>query len=151
MRYKIEIGDWSGDGHGKSEVVIFESNIDYKDIIEAYRKACKLSGVALHEDEDTAKCTVLCSEYEQYYVPHDAFEKLQTIGINLMEFCNCDHTQPYDEDGEYPAYTNGFAQLFLAMAKTQLPDFKYGIIGDDIITVNQTPGFRVFMGYGIFE
>lgn len=150
MRYKISIGDWSNDGHGKYEDFIIESNVDYKEIIAAYKKACEASGVSLHEGKGTSKYTVLCSEYEQHAVPHDAFEKLATIGIKLMEFCDCDHTQPYDEAGEYTGYPSGFVQLFLAMAKTQLPDFKYGLVDDDIITINQTDGFREFMGYGLF-
>ncbi len=150
MRYKIAIGDWSGDGHEKSENFIFESNKDYKDVIQAYKKACELSGVALH-GEASKKCTVLCSDYEENLFPHDAFDKLQKIGINLMDFADCDHTQPYDEDGEYQAYSEGFVKLFLAMAKTQLPDFEYEIVKDDLITINvHQDGFSEFMGYGLF-
>lgn len=41
MIINIQIGDWSGDGHGKCEDVFFESNLPTKEVREAYFAAMK--------------------------------------------------------------------------------------------------------------
>ena len=45
MLFKLEIGDYSEDGYGVHEPVIYETNYDVAAIAEGYRKSCKKYGI----------------------------------------------------------------------------------------------------------
>jgi len=68
MKFYIVLGDWSEDGHGKSEKVLIDSNIPMEEIQEAYKKSCKKTGFDFSEN--------VCCEYEDCKISYKTFEML---------------------------------------------------------------------------
>lgn len=65
--FRIDIGDWSGDGHGQSESYIVDANKSIEEVREAYFKACKnLPDILCPEN--------FCDGYEESEVPEDVIE-----------------------------------------------------------------------------
>jgi hypothetical protein len=54
--FLLTVGDWSGDGHGKTEDIIIESNRPHLEVIEAHQAGRYTSG--LHLD-------IECADYEE--------------------------------------------------------------------------------------
>lgn len=79
--FTIPIGDWSGDGHGKSRDFVIESNKSLEEVKEIYFQVCEKSGFALDGHGKFAPC----SEYEEYNITADQAHRLNEIGINLYE------------------------------------------------------------------
>jgi len=55
-RFKLILGDWSDDGHGKTETFIVESNKPVDEAREAYFEAVKKTGIDFGEQ--------VCRDYE---------------------------------------------------------------------------------------
>jgi len=63
----LVLGDWSGDGHGKHDKVLLESNVEVEVVQKAYKDSCKLTGVSFNHNEDyTGKkdAPQIATEYE---------------------------------------------------------------------------------------
>lgn len=138
MKYKINVGDESGDGHSQYEIIYFEANKTLKEMYAAYTKAVKKSGVALHSNSGKIE---LFTDYSDYDFPIHAYEALKDAGVNVSDF--------YDDGNDeafLPDHHNSLVILLLEMVKSQLPDLEYEIIEDD------TEIFDVGgIGYGLFN
>ena len=147
-KLKMVVGDWSDDGHGKSDFVYFDSSVDSATIKKAYLKACKQSGVYLHDTG--SKQGLLCS-YEDKYITTKDIKKLSKIGIDANKY------EPEDEREADDAITihdpKTVCKLFLDMVGSQLPDFSYQILSDDIECINGfwSKDFNYGIGYGIYD
>ena len=51
-KVKLTLGDWSNDGHGKYEEIIYKSNYPVSVIRQSYKDSCKLTGVQFNHNED---------------------------------------------------------------------------------------------------
>jgi len=141
MKVKLNLGDWSQDGHNLTKVVILEVNKTVKEIQDAYRKSCKDSGVELHE---------LCSEYNDDVIDRETIEKLNNFGIDTLSWVH----DSYEVDNDDDVYFNilGFRDLILDFIKVSLPDLTYEIVEDDIPNINGFWGdLNVSFGYGLFR
>lgn len=141
MKVKLNLGDWSQDGHNLTKVVILEVNKTVKEIQDAYRKSCKDSGVELHE---------LCSEYNDDVIDRETIEKLNNFGIDTLSWVY----DSYEVDNNDDVYFNilGFRDLILDFIKVSLPDLTYEIVKDDIPSINGFWGdLNVSFGYGLFR
>jgi hypothetical protein len=87
-RYKfyIVLGDWSHDGHGKSEKILIKSNLPVEDVQKAYKKSVKDTGFDFAEE--------VCSEYNDNSVRDKAFEFFQKYKSPLSEF-GLEHARGY--------------------------------------------------------
>ncbi len=139
--YKIVLGDWSHDGDGQTEDIIFTCNIQADRIVKAYFKAVKKCKVGLHspnwqggESHDT-----ICCKYGIQNFSNEQMEKIESIGVDFYKI-------PYfidDEDGKNSFDENSsWAILFMEMAKTQLPDLEYKLV--KIETLFQGIGHGLF-------
>ena len=71
----IQIGDWSGDGHGKCEDFHFKSNKSIKDVREAYFSA---------KDKYPHLCPEeFCEEYEDGEVPERIITGAKELGFEI--------------------------------------------------------------------
>lgn len=124
MILKIELGDSSNDGHGRSEIIYFESNLTNAEITKAYKKSLKTTSI----DFDS-----LFGDYEESDIPED-------IRIKLIEFNIIDK----DEDNCYD--TESAVDLLLKFVKLSRPDFVYKLTEDKVQCINVG-----FSGYGLFS
>ena len=73
--FKISIGDWSDDGHGKSKDFFFKSNKKIKLVREAYFAAKEKYPTLCPED--------FCSDYEDSTVPDEVVEQAKKLGYEI--------------------------------------------------------------------
>ena len=87
MRYRIVVGDWSDDGHGKSETFIFEipDGVSARDMKAAYRRNVSFFGFDPQKD---------CEEYEDMDFPLEHLRLLVEGGFPYEGF---DDTAEYQE------------------------------------------------------
>jgi hypothetical protein len=130
--YKIEIGDWSKDGHNASEVIIFESSHSQDDLLEANKKLKK-------KRIDIKK---ICSEYEEDYIDAKLSNKFKKMGIDLDSFLD---THEENDDGKSYYVTNDdIFELLMHLLKTQIPTLTWEKVGDKIEEIVAFKG----IGYG---
>lgn len=129
MTHKISLvlGDWSDDGHGKTDIVTIESNFTPAKIKKAYKKGTELVGVDLTED--------VCSEYEEHQMTPEHYEVFKASGV-LGDLS--------DESWDRYLDSDTFAELYLWVAKQGNPEFEYKIVPNSSASIN-------IGGYGLFE
>jgi hypothetical protein len=88
----LNVGDWSGDGHEKHDQVLIESNLPVKDVQQAYKDSCKLTGVQLNHNEDytgvkrdwkVARDFQILTEYESSKITSNQFKMLFEHGLRV--------------------------------------------------------------------
>jgi hypothetical protein len=90
MRYRIVIGDWSDDGHGKTETFIVDmANLSAKEMQANYDANVKKFGF------DPKK---VCEEYQDSEFPLEYIHALVTDGLKLWD--NQDE-EPFNFEDEY--------------------------------------------------
>lgn len=131
----LEVGDWSGDGHGQSEVVHFGCTHSRQDVEKAYKKGSKALGV---------DWTSICEEYEDSIVPTNVARILNPIlpKIDNKE----DFLAPYDPEDEEEGYSldDGafdFATIYMWIAKHGNPEIEFEMNTFRTIKIG---------GYGLF-
>ena len=120
MKVKITIGDWSQDGHNQYEEFVFESNKTVKEIRQAYKDSCKLTGLSFNHNEDYTGLNLnwkhpeyrirkIATEYQEY--------ELSDLAKEILSKFNIDYSN-YDE--EYSC--ENFLDLLISFIKLSLPD-----------------------------
>jgi hypothetical protein len=128
-KFKLPIGDWSDDGHGKCDYYTIESNINPEDLVEI-----------VHNLDLKHKFSKICSEYEEYEVTDEQIEYLKSIGLNMNNY--------FINEEKYLS-TDKFAQLFLDIIMLENPNIKLNIINDNIIEFNNWFGQGVVKKKGL--
>ena len=76
MRFKLPIGDWSGDGHEKCDYYIVDSNVDFKKIVRAY--------IDMDRKYEISKQV---SEYEDCELTEDFIDLLENLRFDIRKYC----------------------------------------------------------------
>ena len=155
MIYKLELGDWSEDGHKISEAFLFDCNYDIHMIRQAYKDSCKKLGVTFNYNEDYTGLGLgygserqVWTEYEESSISETAFEILNNF--------NCfDEVEWFEEDGAY--YVNGSkdsAKLIMNFIALSMPeDFRYKLTREPRVeSINSwNDELSQQFGYGLFD
>ena len=128
----LVMGDWSGDGHSKTETITILSNIDKKAVEKAYKAGTKKTNVNFSDD--------VASDYEDSTLPTEVVTKLAEHGFKIEDYS--EDEEPTDRG--YGIWTDGYALAWLFIAGVGNPDFKFEVIEDDSPNIN-------IGGYGFFE
>lgn len=124
---KMTLGDWSADGHGKTDVHNLRSNRTPEEIGRAYQEAVRRTGIKFDD--------VVADGYEDRSYPQDAFRDLgcppELCGEHYVE--DCDH----------------YIQLFGWFCSLALPDLILQHVEDEIPELIWKFG-APHMGYGLF-
>lgn len=132
----LTVGDWSHDGHSKTEVVTVRCNIDKKNLEKAYKNGTKKVGFNLTEN--------VCADYEDMSVTPEIIKKLKDAGINSEDFIENESDEGDDDNCWSFAYNcEAFADLWMTIAKLGDPDIKYELCEDNDTNINVG-------GYGLF-
>ena len=155
-KYKLVIGDWSDDGHGKCEDFLFEVNKPLEEIQQAYRDSVVLTGTKFHHNQDgsiptdlEAKALAILTDYEEYRIPVEALDRLKTQGLELsFEY----GLEDWEDDGDSGVNgPEGVATLIMWFIKLSLPGLEYKLIKDDVPSINGWWGnLNHQFGYGVF-
>jgi hypothetical protein len=73
--FKIQVGDWSGDGHGQCMDYIFKSNKPVEEIREIYFTA--------KEKYPTLSPDSFCSDYQDYTIPDEVVKQAEELGYEI--------------------------------------------------------------------
>lgn len=124
----LVLGDWSHDGHGKSETVTIETNLTVKQIANAYKKGSKKIGFDLTEE--------VASEYEDSSLPIDVVDSLNDAGFDVEKEVGMYNDELDSLD------TDNFVKIYLFIVGVGAPSFKYKIVHNVDINIG---------GYGLFS
>lgn len=145
-KYKWVIGDWSDDGHGKSQNIIFETNHDIANIQVAYIQSCKLTGVAFHHGPDEGMTSFpeikyrILEEYDDPSIPDEVIEVFKSHGL-CREYSEIKYLSPSE-----------LGSILCWFISLSLDDFKYKIIKDEVLPINGWWGkLNHQFGYGLFD
>lgn len=139
----LVLGDWSDDGHGKTDIVMLASNLDSEEIAEAYEKASKKLGFNFIND--------VAADYEDNELPTDYLKKLVEYGLSLKQVFEYEYDIERaekaleNEDSEgVPLWPDSYTQIFLFIVKLGNPEFEFKILEDDTDRID-------IGGYGLFQ
>jgi hypothetical protein len=126
---KIELimGDWSDDGHGKSDRKIIESSISKAALLKAYKKGVELIGFDIGS---------MCADYEDSSIPLPCAVKFQELGVKFDQPLN------EEEDECHCIYQTEFFACWMKTCEVGNPDLKW--------TELSTKDFIDIGGYGLF-
>jgi hypothetical protein len=140
--HRIVIGDWSGAGHGRSEVFAFRATHDNAAIVSAYKAATDAMGLGL-DNTRTNRFTLLSSLDNNLLEQEDITELIQAgVDLNKLE-------GKKNDDGTIACTPQDAAVLFLELARTKLEGLAYEFF-EEQIPINRQPGFVTHIGYGCF-
>lgn len=132
-RVKLVVGDWSGDGHDKSEDVYCNSNKPLIEVEAAYGKGCQRLGFDLIKD--------YCEAYEDDRIENSTLEALAKALPSFGEEWNLNLLD--DDEGYYRIMsTDEWVDLVLTVARIGDPELQ--------ITVAPHEGSWKVGGYGLF-
>ncbi len=165
MKVKLTIGDGSSDGHGKSEVFVYDSNKTVEEIRQAYKDSCKLTGLSFNHNQDYTELKLdwqhpeyndrkIATEYDSNTISKLAEKILLTYGIDVWEGFDKEYFE--EDDIVYIDGVEHFIDLWLKFVRLSLPDlildeasFKKSELSV-IPTINSSE-LNVQFGYGIFS
>lgn len=161
----LVLGDWSNDGHGKYDKVLLESNCSVKDMQNAYKASCKLTGVEFnHNDDYTGRDRdwrerenyQICVNYEDSTLSDDAFAVLSKFGLTKKMLKEWDADEMNDDDDEEFALSqDSFVKLWIWFVKLSLPKdtvLQTVDVKDEIPVINGywNKNLNVQFGYGLY-
>lgn len=126
MKIKLVVGDWSKDGHEKSEDIYIESNLSIKDLTKAYKKGVSIVGLDVQSE--------VAANYQDSNISKKDLDKLINAGLEIE----------LDEDGdEFYLDENSYSEIWLFVAKLGNPAFEYSFLeAEEQLNIG---------GYGLFE
>lgn len=146
-KLKFKLGDYSHDGHNMTETYRYKSNYSGLDVRTAYEKAVKKSKFDL--------CNGVAREYDDSRISKKQLEILRLKfgydyvkewGLTLEDI---EQDEELDEDYLYIQEVVHLVDMFLFMARSELPDLKWELISDDgFDTVVGSGGLS--LGYGMY-
>lgn len=143
MKFCFELGDPSADGHGISEKIFVESNVELDILEKAYEDSCKKTGINFKD---------ICSDYEDNTLPYEVQRKFIELGCPMKEIFEWDDEEAEEilESEEDDIYLDEepFVKLLMWFIGLSIPDglgFKWKIVEDTV------PRFSKSFGYGLYS
>jgi len=164
----LVLGDWSDDGHGKHDKILLESNVSVKDIQDAYKASCKLTGVSFNHNEDFTETNrdweeadryrIAC-EYEDSLLSPFVFDILAKHGLTKEMLKEWDK-DGYSNDDGFDEHGLGlcvesYIELWIWFVKLNLPSIAIIKVADEKNEIPCVNGYwddnlNVQFGYGLY-
>lgn len=144
--FKVNIGDWSDDGHGRNEVFVIASTKSNEEVQVAFKTAAQKIGVL---STDVHPRFLIADDYEDSTLSDKHAEMLTNAGVQFEDLLY------NDGDNEDPSWIIdeplSLVHLIMRIAQTEL-DFEYEITSDLVPNFNGFWGdLNVSFGYGLFS
>ena len=147
------LGDWSDDGHGKSDKILVDVNKTVEEVQNAYKQSCKLTGISFNGNEDYTESGRGWEEVDKYRiaVEYENYNLSKEVLHVLLKFeCPIEIFKNYQEE----AYDRTYTALWFWFVKLSLPGLEYKIIKDDngIPCINGywSKNLNDTFGYGLY-
>lgn len=129
-RITLVVGDWSTDGHEKTERFHFECSSTADAVESAYARGCEKLGFSPSDEMNT--------EYEDFSISADHYTKLKESGYKCAGYIN-----ENDLDHIYCDGPDEFVDIYLHVVKLGNSKIKFKkIVDDSVIDIG---------GYGLFN
>lgn len=145
--FKINIGDYSNDGHGNNEVIIVKSTKSVFEVLNAFLSSGRKLGVV--EGDDKYPNFLIAENYDDTSLSNEFAEAFRSAGIEFEDLTFNDA----DEDEEPQYHIDGtyeMVHLVMRIAQKEL-DFEYEIDNKSIPSFNGFDGVGPQIGYGLFR
>lgn len=169
----LVLGDWSEDGHSLSDDFGCRANKTVKQIQDAYKASCKLTGISFNHNEDYTELNRhwriensyrIATEYDSPFMHYNCFEVLQEFNCpHLDRFEIRQHNFDQVYHFEFDDIFKHYIDLWWWFVTLSLPDLEYKMaidfspsdpdLGRDIPPINGywNRGLNVQFGYGLYE
>lgn len=134
--FRLPIGDWSDDGHGKCEYFIVESNKPFAAVNKAWKAAKKLKSL---KGIDFKK---ICADADENQIEEDIWELLKKAGFKTTS-----KDMALFEKNERMPETSFFADLIIWYLMKGDPDLQLKRMPDSTVPLFHPDGH---LGYGLF-
>lgn len=154
--FRVNIGDWSNDGHEKCDKFIISSNISVEEAQEHYIQRVKkyIEEFPKQTIFDYNNEMMICREHEDSIITEQQFNDLVKLGIDLSDnFIDYENTFESLSDGNSGIHIESVDMVYILMSIVQLncEDFKWEIKPDDTLNFNGYWGkINTSFGYGLF-
>lgn len=154
MKVKITIGDWSQDGHNQYEEFVFESNKTVKEIRQAYKDSCKLTGLSFNHNEDYTGLNLGYGTGRQIATEYGDVN-ISELAVNIFEKHSIKSYITFQEEPN----TENFLTLLIDFIKLSLPDLTLQEASFKKSELKNIPAVNGWwnkelncqFGYGLFE
>lgn len=126
IKFKIPIGDWSDDGHGRCDYFYATTDKTLQDVREAHFLIREKTGIDVEK---------ICSEYLEYRISKDGINSLKDLGF---DFENTENEE--DEDGQ-PLSSEDCCKIWVFLLNRV----------DSGLNVKLTPDVEMLVFYGYDE
>jgi len=143
MLYSLELGDWSGDGHGISRTFRIDVNYPFEDLQDNYLKNTEKYGFGIDD---------LARGFEDSHFPREYYEAIAADGFKFSE--NVDSYELVD--GEYYLFEDGVIEVAMFLLGNGLSGFRWSFVPDNSIRLfgggklKGRKGYPVSAGYGLY-
>ena len=127
----LRLGDWSNDGHGRTEIFCIKSSLTVAQLEIAFAKGSKKVGFNLTDH---------CADYEGCVFPVENYEKLLTMGLD-DELKDSDLLDE-DDEPELHLGCEDYTRFHMFICQLGDPNLVYEWVSDEnVINIG---------GYGLF-
>lgn len=149
----LVLGDWSEDGHNKSDKILLEVNWAVKNVQDAYKASCKLTGISFNGEDDYTESGRNYRSAGRFHVAVEYEDSELSIDVlDVLEKFKCPShiIENYKEE----ACEGNFIELWFWFVSLSLPGLKYKIIKDNqfpCINGYWNKNLNVSFGYGLYR
>lgn len=164
----IVLGDWSNDGHSRSEKYLIKMNKTKKEMQDAYKASCKTLGISFNHNDDFTgvqrsyserKKYQICAEYEDCTISKETLEILIAAGAPLADIFDEDALKWAMLDSDAEEYESlfvnedTFVSLLMWFISYSLEGFKWETTNDTVEVFNGywDANLNVQLGYGLYD
>lgn len=159
----LVLGDWSNDGHGKSNKILVESNYTVDFVQQAYKDSCRLTGVSFNKIEwqedftNGAKNAItIADEYEEPFVPAEALILFtEKFGLTPQIINSWGGDYDYKKDEKFCLNEDSFVKLWFWFVRLSHPDLEIREVPakESIPCINGywDKNLNVQFGYGLYQ
>lgn len=161
-KFKVPIGDWSGDGHRQCDIFTVECNYGVEEVRQAYKDSCFKTNIQFNRVGGKDHCYIsmplsavlheldereIATDYEDSRVPYTCSVALLEKGIDLDKYTDV------DDLGRYIPGTEEFLCLLFEFIKITLPDLEWKFCDDELEYLNGfwNKDLNVQFGYGLYN
>lgn len=154
-RMYLVLGDWSDDGHGKTDKKLFYTNKTVAEIQYAYKASCATTGISFNHNEDFTGVTRDFREKGKHRVVTEYEQTILSEEILKVLFeRECPHLGSILEAEDNSIDLDVFIKLWWWFTGLSLPGLKYESqeVVDPIPVINGywDSNLNVQFGYGLY-
>lgn len=154
----LVLGDWSDDGHGKSDKILVESNCTVDGVQQAYKDSCKMTGVQFNHNENYSglkSYLEIATDYEENTIPVEAVEIFrEKFGLTKEIIEGWELDDEYEEGEPIHLNSDSIVNAWIWFVRLSHPEIiiQEVDVKDEIPCINGywNKNLNVQFGYGLY-